>query len=66
MDPDIKNKLDAHDAKLDAIHKSVEKTRRYFVLFFWVTVIGLVLPLIGIVFVVPKFLNTYTNTLRGL
>jgi t-SNARE complex subunit (syntaxin) len=58
---EIKNKIDAQEVKLDAIYKSVEKTRKYFLLIFWITVIAFVLPLIGLVFAVPTFLETYGN-----
>lgn len=64
MDQEIKNKLDEQGAKIDAIYKSVEKTRKYFLVIFWVTIIGVVLPFLGLGLVIPKFLNTYTSTLN--
>lgn len=52
--------------KLDAIYKSVEKTRRYF---FWTLVISLsfvVLPAIGLLFAIPRFLSVYDYSSLGL
>ena len=66
MEPDIKNKLLEQDAKLDAIYKSVEKTRKYFLVIVWVTIIAVVLPVIGLAFAIPSFLNVYIGSLDGL
>ena len=66
MDPEIKIKLIELDAKIDKIYQSVEKTRKYF---FWtmiITIAVIVLPLIGIMFVVPSFIKDYTTNLQGL
>jgi hypothetical protein len=63
---DQKNKLIELEAKIDAIYLSVEKTRKYF---FWtlvVTLILFILPLIGILFSLPSFLSTYTDTINTL
>lgn len=52
--------------KLDAIYKSVEKTRKYF---FWTLVISLsfiVLPTIGLMFAIPQFLSAYNFEALGL
>jgi len=53
-------------AKLDAIWKSVEKTRKYFLVIIWVTVILFVLPLAGLVFIIPQFLDVYLGSFNGL
>ena len=66
MDVEIQKKLDEQDVKLDAIYKSVEKTRRYLLITAWVTVLVIVLPLIGLTFVLPSFISNYTNTLNTL
>ncbi len=66
MEQELQAKLEVQDAKLNAIYTSVEKTRKYFLVVMWVTVIAVVLPLIGLVFAIPKFINTYTTTLEGL
>ncbi|MFC1731921.1 hypothetical protein ACFL6I_16505 [candidate division KSB1 bacterium] len=66
MEQDIQNKLEEQDAKLDAIFTSVEKTRKYFLVIIWITVIAVALPAIGLIFAIPSFINTYTSSLEGL
>ena len=54
------------EKKIDAVYESVEKTRKYI---FWtvvVTIALVVLPAVGLVFAIPKFVATYTETLNGL
>ena len=58
-------RIAALEKKIDAIYVSVEKTRKYI---FWtvvVTIVIVVLPAIGLVFAIPKFVSTYTETLNG-
>lgn len=52
--------------KIDAIYESVEKTRKYFQIVMWVTLAMVVLPVIGLIFAIPAFLNSYTSSLEGL
>jgi hypothetical protein len=66
MDNDIQKRFEVMESKIDAIYVSVEKTRKYF---FWTMVLTLVVfivPLIGMIFVVPSFLSNYTSTLNGI
>jgi len=54
------------ETKIDKIYVSVEKTRRYFL---WTTVITIavfVIPLIGLMFVLPSFMSNYVDSLNGL
>ena len=58
MDEIILRKLEEQEKKVDAIYVSVEKTRKYFL---WTLILSLaffLLPLIGVAFAVPFFLNT--------
>ena len=66
MEQDILKKLAEQDVKIDAIYKSVEKTRKYFLTIIWVTVITIVLPLIGLMFVLPTFFSSYMGQLQGI
>jgi len=66
MENEFKNKLEEQEKMLSAIYESVEKTRKYFVTMLWVTVGVIVLPLIGLAFVIPAFLNNYVGTLTDL
>lgn len=66
MESNIQNKLTELEAKLDAIYVSVEKTRRYFQIVMWVTIVLVVLPFIGLLFAIPAFIRSYTAALEGL
>ena len=66
MQPDLQNKIAELEKKIDEIYISVEKTRKYF---FWtmvITLIVFVLPLIGLLFVIPSFLSNYTEAISTL
>ncbi len=65
MDADLKAKLEAQEQKIDAILESVEKTRKYFLVVMWISVIAVVLPAVGLIFAIPAFLNSYAS-LDGL
>jgi len=61
MDQDLKNKLEEQSIKIDAIYKSVEKTRKYFLIIIWITIVAVVVPVIGLFFAIPSFLSTYSD-----
>ncbi len=66
MDTEILKKLENLEAKIDAIYVSTEQTRKYF---FWtmvLTVVVFVVPLIGLMFVIPTFISSYTAGMEGL
>lgn len=60
---EVLKKIEELDKKLEEIYKSVEKTRRYFLWTLIITVLVIVLPLIGLMFVIPQFLDTYSGGL---
>ena len=64
MDQETKEALEELDGKVSAIWVSVEKTRRYFLITMWSTVIAFVLPVVILAFVIPSFLSSYTSTLN--
>ncbi len=66
MESSIKEQLDEQSQKIDAIYESVEKTRKYFQIILWSTVVMFVLPMIGLMFIIPSFINTYTSSINGL
>jgi len=66
MEPSIKDQLEAQGNKIDAIYISVEKTRKYFLIILWATVIMFVLPMIGLVFIIPSFIEIYTSSMSSL
>lgn len=63
---DSENKKLNQEEKIDEIYKSVEKTRKYILTMFWVTVVAFILPLVALAFVIPYFLSTYMGSLEGL
>lgn len=66
MELNIDEKVRELEIKIDKIYVSVEKTRKYF---FWnmvVTLVLFILPLVGLIFVIPSFISSYTNTLSTL
>lgn len=58
MDTQLEQRLNILESKIDAVYKSAEKTRKYFLGVIVISVIAFVLPLIGLVFAIPSFLET--------
>ena len=58
MDDQIIQRLEAQGKKIDEVYRSVEKMRKYFMWTLIVSVAFIVLPLIGLMFAIPSFLNT--------
>lgn len=63
MDEELKRRLDAMEAKLEATYRSAEKSRKYLLWTGVVTIALFVLPLIASLFIVPWFISTYTASL---
>ncbi len=61
MDPEIAKRLEVVESKLDAVHRSIERMRKYFLWTLIITIAVILLPLIGLAFVIPTFLSTYGN-----
>ncbi len=57
MEEQIKNL----ETKIDAIQADVKKMKSYFLWTFWVTIALFVLPLLGLIVAVPKFLDSYAS-----
>jgi len=61
MDQEILNKLSELELKIDSLHRTVAQMRRYFL---WTLIISLaliVLPVLGLIFVLPQYLSTLTS-----
>ncbi|MEK7173072.1 MAG: hypothetical protein AAB723_03115 [Patescibacteria group bacterium] len=63
---EILQKLAEQEAKIDTIYKSVEKTRKYFLVTLIVSAAFIILPLIALAFVIPSFLKNITGSGLGL
>lgn len=66
MENEIQQKLKEQEEKLDKIYASVEKTRKYFLGIIWLSILMVILPIIGMLFIVPTLLNSYSNLFNGL
>ena len=66
MEEDILKKIEEQEKKLDEIYRSVEKMRKYFLWTLVITVAVIILPLIGIVILLPQFLSLYGGGNLGL
>lgn len=62
----IIQKLEEQDKKLDAIFRSSEKMRQYFLWTLIISVVVIVLPLLGIFALLPQFLSTLGGGALGL
>ena len=61
MDQDMMQKLEEQGRKLDAIEQSVKKIRSYLFWTFMASIAFFVIPLIGLLFVIPRFLDIYSS-----
>lgn len=58
MEQEILNRLQAQSELLQKVFVSAEKTRKYFMWTLIISVAVVLLPLVGLVFVIPTFLAT--------
>lgn len=65
MDEQLTQAVEQLNKKIDAVYSSVEQTRKYFLWTLIISVLAVVLPLIGLILIIPSFLNLYSG-LSGL
>ena len=63
MDPELIAKIDNLEIKIDESTRQISQLRRYFLWALIISVAVLVLPLLGLVFVVPQFLDLYSGVM---
>lgn len=63
---EILKKIDENNKKIDAVYASVEKTRKYFLWSVIFNVIIFVLPLLGLIIIIPWFLSSINYGNLGL
>jgi len=63
MEQDILQKIEEQGRKIDEMYHSVEKLRKYFLWTLIITAVTIILPLIGLILVIPRLLNTYSGNL---
>lgn len=61
MEPELSGRIAELETKVDAMYASVEKLRKYFLWTGIITVVLFVVPLIGLIFVIPSFINSYAQ-----
>ena len=66
MEQEILNRLQTQEELLQKVYASVEKTRKYFMWTLIATAVMFILPLIGLMFVIPSFFNTMRSSYGGL
>jgi hypothetical protein len=66
MEQEILKKLEEQDKKIDAIFKSVERTRAYFKWTLIVTLVVTVLPVLGLIFAIPYYLQTVVGQYQSI
>jgi polyferredoxin len=59
-DQELREKLNALEAKVDAAYHAAEKTRKYLLWTGIVTLALFILPAIGLAFAIPQFISTYS------
>jgi len=65
LDPELKQELDALNAKIDATFQSSEKMRKYFLWTLIITAIAIVIPLLILPFFTSSLLSSYSSALGG-
>ena len=63
---DIQKKLAELEAKIDAVYRSAERTRKYFLWTLIIAVVTFVLPLIALAFLIPFYISQLTGMYAGL
>lgn len=53
--------LRENKAIMQKTYESAEKTRKYFLYTTIITIMMIILPVIGLMIIIPQFLNTYSN-----
>jgi hypothetical protein len=66
MDQEILKKFQEQEEKLDVIYKSIEKMRKYFLWKLYVTIATIVLPIIGLIVIIPWLMKIMSSAYGGL
>lgn len=66
LDPELSARLDEISAKADKAFQSAEKVRKYIL---WTGIIAaalFILPIIGLMFAIPMFMNSYITPVQTM
>lgn len=61
QEQEVIEKLEEMDKKLDKVYISSEKTRKYILAMLILSIAVVVLPLVGLIFIIPQFLSIYSD-----
>lgn len=64
MDEEILKRIAAQDLKIEEMERSVKTIKRYFLWTGIITIALIVLPIIGLLFAIPKLLSVYNSALN--
>lgn len=65
MEEELKQRLTKQEELLEKIYLSTEKTRRYFLWTLIASLVIFVLPFVGLLFIIPQFLDLYDSISSG-
>ena len=61
MNEELQKRIDAQDQMIGRIYESVEKTRKYFLWTMIGTIVMFVLPIFGMLIIIPKLISGFTS-----
>ena len=61
MDEELSKKIEEQKKMIEEVYRSVEKMRKFFLWTLIITAAVIILPLIGLMFVIPQFLSLYSG-----
>jgi len=65
VEEELKQRLTKQEELLEKIYLSTEKTRRYFLWTLIASLVIFVLPFVGLLFIIPQFLDLYDSISSG-
>jgi len=66
MEEEILKKIEEQSRKIEEMYRSVEKLRKYFLWTLIITVVTILIPLVGLLLIIPRFINLYSGAGMGL
>ena len=66
MENEILKKIEEQGKRIDEVHESVEKIRKYFLWALIISVGAFVIPLIGLIIIIPWFLKVIGSAYSSL
>ncbi len=62
----LDQKIEELEKKIDKLQRSIDKLRKVFLWTLILSIALIILPLIGLLFVIPQFLSSYNNVFQIL